>query len=117
MPPKNSSISSSAAPTGRVIPDDEPDECRRWMNGFPRPLLAAARSAHYEQLKAHITSHMATPISAKFARTSRSYSVHFETVAQARDLHDYMTDNQMIWTDPRDQSMHEIRVRAGLPGD
>eukprot|EP00959_Pyramimonas_sp_CCMP1952_P301680 6312319-Pyramimonas_sp.AAC.1 len=28
-----------------------------------------------------------------------------------------MTENQMRWKDPRDQSMHEIRVRADLHGD
>eukprot|EP00959_Pyramimonas_sp_CCMP1952_P392000 8214406-Pyramimonas_sp.AAC.1 len=73
--------------------------------------------AHFEQLKGHVSRHMMENMTAKFARISQSYSVHFETAAQAREFHDYMTENPMCWRDARDQSSHDIRVRSDLPGD
>eukprot|EP00959_Pyramimonas_sp_CCMP1952_P350763 7348999-Pyramimonas_sp.AAC.1 len=65
--------------------------------------MIPAREAHFERLKNYVLRHMAEKMTARFARVSQSYSVHFETPALAREFHDFMVENPMQWKGQRSQ--------------
>ena len=67
----------------RGASNQENDALRRWVNGFPRPVLAQVREARFAWVKEHAPATVSQEMTAKFARVSQSYGIHFVTTTAA----------------------------------
>ena len=91
------------------------DVLRRWVNGFRRPVLAQVRKAYFQWVKEHAPTINSQEMTAKFARASQSYSIHFVMTTAAFAFQKWAKDAGMTWQDPRDKSWHVLKVRGDLP--
>lgn len=102
--------------------EDIPDPLRRWIHGWPRPVLESHRSQHYQQLISSLSSskpQIAAGLTAKFQRTSTSYSVKFANEKHAEEFGEWAatTGNIPSWKDVRDNAIYKIKARSDMPHD
>ena len=68
-----------------------------------------------ETLYAALPTHLQESISAKFARVSQSYSVHFQSEAHVHEFINLVRAQPIAWRDPRSGIIHAIKIRGDLP--
>eukprot|EP00959_Pyramimonas_sp_CCMP1952_P164077 3430470-Pyramimonas_sp.AAC.1 len=90
---------------------------RLWISGGPRAVLEVTRRATWGHLAGKCHSQPLAGTTAKFAKTSQSFSVHFTSQELAMEFKNWFIAQEVQWTDARDQKVHNLRIRADLPDD
>ena len=96
------------------------DPCRRWITGFPRPVLKIHREAHFTKLKEAMGVHLSASAVPKYqAASAASYAITFASQALAREFSEWSATPGAIpsFKDPRDNTLHGMRARPDKPYD
>ncbi|CAK0867852.1 unnamed protein product, partial [Prorocentrum cordatum] len=95
---------------------DTHNPCRIWIGGWPREVLSQYRKEHWEWYKTQVPQDMISNTQPSFQRTSRSYSVVFETEEAANRFKQWAFTTPSQWNDYRDRAKtFPIRVRGDIP--
>eukprot|EP00959_Pyramimonas_sp_CCMP1952_P283581 5928197-Pyramimonas_sp.AAC.1 len=78
---------------------DMHNPCRIWIGGWPREALSQYRKEHWEWYKTQVPQDMVTNAQPSFQRTSRSYSVVFETEEAANRFKQWAFTSPSQWSD------------------
>ena len=100
--------------------NDSVNKNRKWIGTFPRILFARERRLHYTNtVLPLLPADLAQEITPNFPRTAKTYSLEFSTELAAKRFQDLVavSPDSMNWTDPRNQSIHQIKSRGDMPLD